>query len=273
MISVHELTKIFLTTRQEELLAVDHLTFQVRPGEVFGLLGPNGAGKTTTVRMILGLLNPTSGYAEVDGLRSSEVPEEVKRRVGLVSTSAGLYQWLSARELLLFFADLYGLPQERAEARLAELTQLMDLGPFLDQRCSTLSTGQRQRVHLARALIHDPPIMLLDEPTRGLDVFGSQAIFEYISQLRREGRAVIVTTHRLDEAQRLCDRFGLMHRGRFVLEGTLEELRQKSGRDTIVEMFMGLTRSASGADQPPASSPSGSAAAASAAPAEEGPQP
>ena len=106
MISVHELTKTFVTNNQEEILAVDHLTFRVGSGEVFGLLGPNGAGKTTTVRMILGLLNPTSGYAEVEGLRSSEFPEEVKRRVGLVSTSAGLYQWLSARELLLFFADL-----------------------------------------------------------------------------------------------------------------------------------------------------------------------
>jgi sodium transport system ATP-binding protein len=261
MISVHELTKTFLTTNQEEILAVDHLTFRVSSGEVFGLLGPNGAGKTTTVRMILGLLNPTSGYAEVEGMRSSEFPEEVKRRVGLVSTSAGLYQWLSARELLLFFADLYGLPRDHAEARLVELTRLMDLGPFLDQRCSTLSTGQRQRVHLARALIHDPPIMLLDEPTRGLDVFGSQAIFDYISQLRREGRAVIVTTHRLDEAQRLCDRFGLMHHGRFVLEGTLDELRRQSGRETIVEMFMELTKHAERVQAPPAFSPESAATA------------
>ncbi len=241
MISVHELTKTFVN-HQREIIAVDHLTFRVRPGEVYGLLGPNGAGKTTTVRMILGLLTPTSGYAEVDGLRSTEYPDEVKRRVGLVSASAGLYQWLTAREMLLFFADLYGLDPDRADERLQQLTQLMDLGPFLDQRCSTLSTGQKQRVQLARALIHDPPIMLLDEPTRGLDVFGSQAIFEYISHLRQEGRAVIVTTHRLDEAQRLCDRFGLMHRGRFVLEGTLEELRKASGRETLVDMFIHFAR-------------------------------
>ena len=241
MISVHELTKTFVN-HQREILAVDRLTFRVRPGEVYGLLGPNGAGKTTTVRMILGLLTPTSGYAEVAGLRSTEYPEEVKRRVGLVSTSAGLYQWLTSREMLLFFADLYGLDPERADERLRQLTQLMDLGPFLDQRCSTLSTGQKQRVQLARALIHDPPIMLLDEPTRGLDVFGSQAIFEYIGHLRQEGRAVIVTTHRLDEAQRLCDRFGLMHRGRFVLEGTLEELRKASGRETLVDMFIHFAR-------------------------------
>src|SRR5580658_4859780 len=134
------------------------------------------------------------------------------------------------------------MSRERAATRLAELTPLMDLGPFLDLRCATLSTGQRPRVHLARALIHDPPIMLLDEPTRGLDVFGSQAIFDYISQLRREGRAVIVTTHRLDEAQRLCDRFGLMHHRRFDHEGTWDELRRQSGRETIVEMFIELTK-------------------------------
>ncbi len=237
MIDVYELTKTFANDHAE-IVAVDHLTFSVRGGEVFGLLGPNGAGKTTTVRMILGLLNPTSGYAEIGGLRSTEWPDEVKRRVGLVSTSAGLYQWLTPREILLFFADLYGLDPERAQERLNGLTELMDLGPFLDRRCATLSTGQRQRVLLARALIHDPPIVLLDEPTRGLDVFGSQAIFEYIAQLRREGRAVIVTTHRLDEAQRLCDRFGLMNRGRFVLEGTLDELRRASGLETLMEMFI-----------------------------------
>jgi sodium transport system ATP-binding protein len=242
MISVHELTKTF-PGEPNEIVAVDHLTFSVRAGEVYGLLGPNGAGKTTTVRMILGLLTPTSGYAEVEGLRSSESPDEVKRRVGLVSTSAGLYQWLTPRELLLFFADLYGLDPDHAQRRLRILSDLMALGPFLDQRSATLSTGQRQRVLLARALIHDPPIMLLDEPTRGLDVFGSQAIFEYISQLRQEGRAVIVTTHRLDEAQRLCDRFGLMHRGRFVLEGTLDELRRASGKETLVEMFIHFTGS------------------------------
>jgi ABC-2 type transport system ATP-binding protein/sodium transport system ATP-binding protein len=249
MISVVDLTKTFLNGHRE-LLAVDHLTFRVEPGEVFGLLGPNGAGKTTTVRMILGLLTPTSGFAEVDGLRSTEQPDEVKRRVGLVSATAGLYQWLTAREMLLFFADLYGLEPQQARDRLRSVSEVIGLGPFLDQRCATLSTGQRQRVLLARALIHDPPIMLLDEPTRGLDVFGSQAIFDYIAQLRREGRAVIVTTHRLDEAQRLCDRFGLMHRGRFVLEGTLDELRLKSGRETLVEMFIQFAGAAGDPPQP-----------------------
>ncbi len=237
MISVNQLTKTF-EVGGREILAADRLTCSVGAGEVYGLLGPNGAGKTTTVRMILGLLRPTSGYAEVDGLRSSEAPDEVKRRVGLVSASAGVYQWLTPREMLLFFADLYGLSPETAKRQLAHVSEVMGLTRFLDQRSSTLSTGQKQRVQLARALIHNPPIMLLDEPTRGLDVFGSQAIFDYIAKLREDRRAVIVCTHRLHEAERLCDRFGLMHRGRLVLEGTLAELQQSTGCETLVEMFM-----------------------------------
>ncbi len=237
MISVNELTKSF-GANGRSIVAVDRLSFQVAAGEVYGLLGPNGAGKTTTVRMILGLLRPTSGYAEVDGLRSSEFPDEVKRRVGLVSASAGVYQWLSPREMLLFFADLYGIAPDEARRKLDRVAGLMGIRSFLDQRCSTLSTGQKQRVQLARALIHDPPVMLLDEPTRGLDVFGSQAIFEYIAQLRDQGRAVIVCTHRLHEAERLCDRFGLLHHGRLVLEGTLAELRASTKCETLVEMFI-----------------------------------
>jgi ABC-2 type transport system ATP-binding protein/sodium transport system ATP-binding protein len=188
--------------------------------------------------MILGLLQPTGGYAEVDGLRSSDAPDEVKRRVGLVSASAGLYQWLSPREMLLFFADLYGMAPKPAEQSLARLSRVLGLGDFLDRRSSTLSTGEAQRVQLARALIHDPPVMLLDEPTRGLDVFGSQTIFDYIIHLREQGKAVIVSTHRLHEAQGLCDRFGLLHKGRLACEGCLVELQEQTGRKTIAEMFM-----------------------------------
>jgi ABC-2 type transport system ATP-binding protein/sodium transport system ATP-binding protein len=237
MIRVVGLTKHFASKRGT-LLAVDHLSLSVAEGEVYGLLGPNGAGKTTTLRMILGLLPADEGYAEVADFRTSEVEDEVKRRVGFVSASAGLYPWLSPRELVLFFADLYGVPVDEAETRLAKLVEVFGVTPFLDQRCSTLSSGQQQRVHLVRALIHDPPVMLLDEPTRGLDVFGSQVIFDYVSHLRSEGKAVIVSTHQLDEAQRLCDRFGLMHRGRLMQEGTLAELRTATGCDSLYDMFL-----------------------------------
>lgn len=237
MISVVGLSKRF-PLGSGEVVAVDGLSFQVSEGEVYGLLGPNGAGKTTTLRMILGLLQPTSGYAEVDGFRTSHSPDEVKRRIGLVSASSGLYPWLTPREMILFFADLYGLTPQEAEPELARLATFLGLSDYLDRRCATLSTGQRQRVNLARALIHDPPMMLLDEPTLGLDVLGSQVIFDYIGHLRTRGKAVVVSTHHLDEAQRLCDRFGLLHHGRLAQEGTLAELQVATGCQTLVEMFL-----------------------------------
>jgi len=188
MIFVHELTRHFRSAGAP-IIAVDGLSFHVRAGEVYGLLGPNGAGKTTTLRMILGLLAPTSGDAEVQGFKATSQPDEVKRRIGLVSASSGLYQWLTPREMLMFFADLYGVVPAAARDRLDEMAALFDLGPFLNQRCATLSTGQKQRVTLARALMHDPPVMLLDEPTRGLDVIGTHVVFEYITKLRSLGKS------------------------------------------------------------------------------------
>ena len=239
MIAVDELTKVF-GTGPDAVRAVDGLSFSVSAGEVYGLLGPNGAGKTTTLRMLLGLLRPTSGDATVGGFSATRAPDEVKRRIGLVSASAGLYQWLTPRETLSYFADVYGLPAGEAAGQTERLARVLDLGSFLDRRCATLSTGQKQRVNLARALVHDPPVMLLDEPTRGLDVVGSRVVFDYIDLLRSEGRVVIVSTHRLDEAERLCDRFGLLHRGRLRHEGTLDELRVRTGRQQLVEMFFDL---------------------------------
>ncbi len=237
MISVVELTKIF-TWGAQRVRAVNQLSFRVQEGEVYGLMGANGAGKTSTLRMILGLLEPTSGYAEVDGYRTSGSPDAVKRRIGLVSTSAGLYQWLSPREMLLFFADVYGLDEETAQKNLLRLAKLFDLEDFLDRRCSVLSTGQKQRVNLARSLIHDPPILLLDEPTRGLDVMGSKVIFDFVAEAKRQGKSVIVSTHRMEEAEHFCDRFGLLHRGQLLHEGTLGELQKATGCRSLTEIFL-----------------------------------
>jgi sodium transport system ATP-binding protein len=237
MISVVELAKTFHSSGAS-VVALDGVSFTVGQGEVYGLLGENGAGKTTTLRIILGLLQPSGGYAEVDGFRTSQSPNEVKSRIGLVSTSAGLYQWLSPRELLLFFADLYEVPQAAAEQNVARLAELFDLHRFLDRRCADLSTGQKQRVNLARSLVHDPPVLLLDEPTRGLDVMGSKVIFDFVATARGLGKSVILSTHRLDEAERFCDRFGLLHRGRMMHEGTLAELQQATGCDTLTEIFL-----------------------------------
>ena len=244
MLIAHSLTKSF-PLEQGELCAVDHVSFRIAAGEVFGLLGPNGAGKTTTLRMILGLLEPDEGYTEVDGVRTDEDPIAVKSRLGFVSASDGVYPWLTVREMLLYFADLYDVPPAQAKANVATLAEMMSIGPLLDRRAGALSTGQRQRVTLVRGLIHDPPVMLLDEPTRGLDVVGVQTIFDYINHLRELGKAVIVCTHRLDEAERLCDRFGLLHAGQLRYSGTMMELREATSCEHLVDMFIELLRDGS----------------------------
>ena len=218
--------------------ALNGISFGVSAGEVFGLLGPNGAGKTTSLRIVMGLLSPDSGYAEVGGIRTDNNSLEVRSNIGMVSTNDGVYPWLSAREMLHYFADLYAVPMDVARERLAQLADQLDLRRFLDQRCATLSTGQRQRVILARGLMHDPPVMLLDEPTRGMDVVGSQTVFQFIARLKEMGKAVLLSTHRLDEAERVCDRFGLLHRGNLMYAGTLSELREATQRKHLTDMFL-----------------------------------
>jgi sodium transport system ATP-binding protein len=239
MIIVSNLHKSF-EVYGRTVVAVKDVSFTVREGEVYGLLGPNGAGKTTTMRMVLGLLRPDSGYAQIGEFRSDKSSDDIKRLVGFVSANAGVYQWLTGREALSFFGDVYGLAPDVVESRIDSVADLLDLHNFLDQRGSTLSTGQKQRINLARAIVHDPPIMLLDEPTLGLDVVGSQVVFEFIDLLKQKQKCVILCTHRLEQAERICDRFGLVHRGEMVAEGNLDELRAKTGKASLVEMFIDL---------------------------------
>lgn len=242
MIVATSLRKQF-TVRGKPLVAVDRISFQVREGEVYGLLGPNGAGKTTTLRMVMGLVEPDEGFVEIGGLRSDQQASSIRKKLGLISTNDGVYPWLSVREMLMYFADLYAVDLDVAQERLDELSRLLGIRDFVDQRCSTLSTGQKQRVTLARGLMHDPPVMLLDEPTRGLDVVGSQTVFEFIDLLRKRGKSVLLSTHRLDEAERVCDRFGLLHHGTMRYEGALIDLRALTGKDHLVDMFIDLVRS------------------------------
>ena len=239
MIVTDQLTKRF-PDKHREILAVSELSFQVKAGEVYGLLGPNGAGKTTTLRLILGLLKPTSGVATVDGYDVTRHPDEVKQRIGYAAASVGVYPWLTVHEMLSFVGDLYDLAIGKTAARIDELSAMFDFKDLLDRRCATLSTGQKQRVNLARALIHDPPAMLLDEPTTGLDVLGSKTVFDYVSHLTSKNKAVIVSTHRLDEAQRLCDRCGLLNAGQLCREGTVNELLGDSGTKNLTDLFLQL---------------------------------
>lgn len=239
MILIQNLSKTYRAGKVR-VQAVRDVSFTAQAGEVYGLLGPNGAGKTTTMRMILGLLPPDQGWAEIGGVRSDVDADGVKRQVGFVSASAGVYQWLTSREMLSFFGEIYSMPPQQIDQRLEELADLLQLSDFLDQRCSTLSTGQRQRINLARALLHDPPVMLLDEPTLGLDVVGSQVIFNYIDLLKQQGKAIIMCTHRLEQAQGVCNRFGLLHQGQMIHEGSLPELQQITGHENLVDMFIDL---------------------------------
>lgn len=239
VINVHELTRRF-ELPDRVVVAADQISFQVNMGEVFGLLGPNGAGKTTCMRMILGLLKADSGFAEIHGCRSDVQPDEVKRRVGFVSSSAGVYQWLTAHEMLSFFGDVYGMSTAACNAAIERLSKLLGFEELLYRRCAGFSTGEKQRLNLARAMIHDPSVMIFDEPTLGLDVVGSQTIFRHIDFLRQQGKAVILCTHRLEQAQRVCDRFGLLHQGKLVVGGTLTELKQRTQRDDLVEMFVDI---------------------------------
>jgi ABC-2 type transport system ATP-binding protein/sodium transport system ATP-binding protein len=240
MIDVRDLTKVFATPHGDWLKAVDRVSFTVAPGEVFGLLGPNGAGKTTTLRMLLGLIRPTSGSATVAGFAAERDPAEVKRRVGLVSANTGVYPWLTARETLAYFADLYAVPPALARQRIAEFADAFGLGDFLDRRCGVLSTGQKQRLNLARALIHAPTALLLDEPTLGLDILGRRIVEEFLELVQARQLAVVLCTHHLEEAERLCHRFGLLNRGRIVRQGSLEQLRAETGLHSLHAMFLDL---------------------------------
>lgn len=240
MIVTENLTKLFPAPEGAEKRAVDGLTFSVQAGQVYGLLGPNGAGKTTTLRMLSGLLTPTAGRALVAGHDVAAEPAAAKRAIGFLTANTGLYQRLSSRELLTFFAALHGINGQQAARRVDHLMAWLDMTAFSEVRCGALSTGQRQKVNIARALIADPPVLIMDEPTLGLDVLSNRVILEFILRERDAGKAVLLSTHYLDEAESMCNRIGLLHHGRLVAEGTLDELRIRVGEERLSSIFLSV---------------------------------
>jgi sodium transport system ATP-binding protein len=234
------LLKVFPTPDGGEKRAVDGLSFRVGQGQIYGLLGPNGAGKTTTLRMLSGLMAPTSGTATLAGFDVATQPQEVKRVLGFLTANTGLYQRLSARELLIYFAQLHRMDRAQAEARAEQLIAWLGIEDFAHLRCGALSTGQKQRVNIARALVADPPILVMDEPTLGLDVLSNRVILDFIKRERHAGKTIILSTHYLDEAETMCDQIGLLHDGRLVAEGDLESLRGVSGEHRLSSIFLKL---------------------------------
>lgn len=231
-----------------EVVAVDHLTLDIPRGERLGLLGPNGAGKTTTLLMLTTLLAPTEGSAVVEGFDVQRAPQEVRRRLGvLLAGERGVYRRLTGRENLLYFAALYDVPRERAEARARTLLELVGLAERADDLVSRYSTGMRMRLALARTVLHDPSVLLLDEPTLGLDPHGAGRVRELIISLNREGKTVVLATHDMVEADRLCNRVAIIDRGRIIAVDQPDRLKAAvAGADggpvTLEEVFVALTK-------------------------------
>jgi sodium transport system ATP-binding protein len=247
------------------VVAVAGLDLEVAAGEIYGLIGPNGAGKTTTLRMLAALLRPTAGHAAIAGVDVAADPLAAKRALGFLTGSTGLYARLTVRELCRYFGTLYGLRGAPLARRVDELAAAFGFTRLLDRRCGGLSTGERQRVSVARAVVHDPPVLILDEPTAGLDVIGSRFIHDFVHRAAAGGKAVLFSTHYLAEAQRLCHRIGLLDRGRLIAEGPPRAILDRVGVDTLEEAFLALVAPPA-APAAPAAGDAGVDAEAAAAP-------
>ncbi len=254
MIETHNLTKVFRDKKRGQIRAVDGISFRCQPGQIYGLLGANGAGKTTTLRMLATILQPTDGSARVAGFDITEQPEQVRTKIGFLSTATALYGRLTARELVEYFGRLNGLNGGALRRRTDELFALLGISDFADRRCDKLSTGMKQKVSIARTLVHDPPVMIFDEPTVGLDVMAARTIVGFIRDCRDRGKTVIFSTHVMSEAEKLCDTIGIIHNGKLLAEGTLSELRARSGLDDLEEIFVRMVEGS-----PRGASPEGNA--------------
>ncbi len=235
-----ELAKTFSDPERGEVHAVCDMNLSCRYGEIYGLLGPNGAGKTTTLRMLATILAPTAGTARVGGVDVARDPLGVRRRIGFLSATTGLYPRLTPRETLRYFGRLHGFASDRLEARIEELVGIFDITSFADARCEGLSSGQKQRTSIARAVLHEPEVLILDEPTTGLDILATSDMIDFIAARRAERSCILFSTHILSEAERLCDRIGVIDHGRLLAAGTIDELRERTGREHLDEVFKAL---------------------------------
>ena len=238
MIEERHLTKTFKDKKRGIVTAAADVSFTCQPGRIYGLLGANGAGKTTTLRMLATLLQPTSGTCTVVGHDTVTASEEVRANVGFLAASTALYGRLTAREMVTYFGRLNSMTDDAIRTRLKVLADELDMREFLDRRCDKFSTGMKQKTSIARTLIHDPAVMIFDEPTLGLDVMTKRSIVRFVKDCRDRGKTVIYSTHEMSEVEKLCDTIGIIHGGRLVAEGTLAELQARFGESEMEEIFV-----------------------------------
>jgi sodium transport system ATP-binding protein len=240
MIEVSELSKSFSDLRRGRVTALDRVSFEVHPGEVFGLLGPNGAGKTTCLRILSTVLQPTGGRAIVAGCDVVRQPAEVRARIGFMSGNTGIYDRMTAWEMVEYYGRLYGIPETALSQRMDQIFTMLQMQDFRDMLGSKLSTGMKQKVSIARTIVHDPPVLIFDEPTSGLDVLVARAVLQAIATLRDQGKCIIYSTHIMREVEKLCDRIAIIHRGRILAAGTIRELEQQHREHDVEELFFDL---------------------------------
>jgi len=249
-VTVSGLTKVFYDESRGPLKAVEGVDFECYPGQIFGLLGANGAGKTTTLRMLATILQPTSGRASVMGHDVAGDPEAVRRNLGFNSSTTALYPRLTARETLDFFARINGVPGNRVRERVEELVRRFGIAEYADARVERLSQGMKQKVSIARTVAHDPPVLIFDEPTVGLDVLNALEMRKVIGQFRDEGKTILFSTHIMSEAEQLCDRIAIIHRGKIHACDTLANLRIATGKHYLEDIFVHYASQASPPAQP-----------------------
>ncbi|MFZ5353495.1 MAG: ATP-binding cassette domain-containing protein [Bacillota bacterium] len=236
MIQLKNLKKSF-----KQIEAVKGISFEVMQGEIFGLLGENGAGKTTTLRMLATMLQPTGGTAEVAGYDIVTDPEKVRGEIGILfGGEMGLYDRLTAKENIKYFAELNDMKNEDIENRVSYLVDILDMKEYVNRRVGKFSKGMKQKVAIARSIIHNPQVMLFDEPTSGLDVTSARIVHDFIRSCKEEGKTIIFSSHSMKEVEKLCDRIGIIHKGEMVDIGTIEELKRKHDDEDLEEVFMKL---------------------------------
>ena len=238
MIKVNNLSKSFPKKDGSQFFAVDGVSFEARDAEIVCLLGVNGAGKTTTMRILSTVFQPSSGSAEIMGWDIKKNAQQVRENLGFLSGDTGLYNRLSGREFITYFGRLYGISDSTIAQRIAEMAELLDMNDFLDKKIEFLSTGMKQKVSIVRSIIHDPPVMIFDEPTAGLDILTARNIVAFIRQCKQRSKCVLFSTHIMREAERLADRIVMIHKGKILTEGTLETLREDSGQTDLDDIFV-----------------------------------